>query len=246
MALVEIDQLSKVYRKGSQEVPVLRDLSLSVAAGEFVALMGPSGSGKTTLLNLIAGIDRPTQGSIRVAGQDLAKLSRNKLAAWRAHHVGYIFQLYHLIPVLTAYENIELPLLLLPISSSERRKRVQVALEAVSLIDRYDHYPRQLSGGQEQRVAIARAIVADPTIIVADEPTGDLDAETATATLALLKHLNEQMGKTLVMVTHDPKAASVANRLVKLEKGKLVDDQLHVVPFNGVQPSPRSRQLASE
>lgn len=246
MALVEIEQLSKVYKKGSQDVPVLRDLSLTVEAGEFVVLMGPSGSGKTTLLNLIAGIDRPTQGSIQVAGQDLARLSRNKLAAWRAQHVGYIFQLYNLIPVLTAYENIELPLLLLPISSAERRKRVQVALEAVSLIDRYDHYPRQLSGGQEQRVAIARAIVADPTIIVADEPTGDLDAETATATLALLKRLNEEMGKTLVMVTHDPKAASVANRLVKLEKGKLVDDQLHVVSFNGMKASPRSRQLVPE
>lgn len=246
MALVEIDQLSKVYKKGTQNVPVLHDLSLSVGAGEFVALMGPSGSGKTTLLNLIAGIDRPTQGSIQVAGQDLARLSRNKLAGWRAQHVGYIFQLYNLIPVLTAYENIELPLLLLPISSSERKKRVQVALEAVRLIDRYDHYPRQLSGGQEQRVAIARAIVADPTIIVADEPTGDLDAETATATLSLLKRLNEEMGKTLVMVTHDPKAASVANRLVKLEKGKLVDDQLHVVSFNAVKSSPRSRQLASE
>jgi len=246
MALVEIEQLSKVYKKGSQDVPVLRDLNLIVATGEFVALMGPSGSGKTTLLNLIAGIDRPTQGSIQVAGQDLGRLSRNKLTAWRAQHVGYIFQLYNLIPVLTAYENIELPLLLLPISSSERRKRVQVVLEAVGLIDRYDHYPRQLSGGQEQRVAIARAIVADPTIIVADEPTGDLDADTATATLALLKRLNEEMGKTLVMVTHDPKAASVAKRLVKLEKGKLIDDQLHVVSFNGMKSSPRSRQLASE
>ncbi len=246
MALVEIEQLSKVYKKGSQDVPVLRDLNLSVAAGEFVGLMGPSGSGKTTLLNLIAGIDRPTQGSIQVAGQDLGRLSRNKLAAWRAQHVGYIFQLYNLIPVLTAYENIELPLLLLPISSSERRKRVQVVLEAVGLIDRYDHYPRQLSGGQEQRVAIARAIVADPTIIVADEPTGDLDAETATDTLALLKRLNEEMGKTLVLVTHDPRAASVAKRLVKLEKGMLVDDQLHVVSFNGMKSSPRSRQLASE
>jgi len=246
MALVEIEQLSKVYKKGTQDVPVLHDLNLSVAAGEFVALMGPSGSGKTTLLNLIAGIDRPTSGSIKVAGQDLARLSRNRLAAWRAQHVGFIFQLYNLIPVLTAYENIELPLLLLPISSSERRKRVQVALEAVSLIDRYDHYPRQLSGGQEQRVAIARAIVADPTIIVADEPTGDLDAETATATLTLLKRLNEEMGKTLVMVTHDPKAASVAKRLVRLEKGKLVDDQLHVVSFSAAKASPRPRQLASE
>jgi putative ABC transport system ATP-binding protein len=188
--------------------------------------MGPSGSGKTTLLNLIAGIDRPTGGVIRVGGQDLSQLSRNKLATWRAQHVGYIFQLYNLIPVLTAFENVELPLLLLPLSRADRRKRVEIALGAVGLLDRYDHYPRQLSGGQEQRVAIARAIVADPTIIVADEPTGDLDSEMADATLNLLTHLNEQLGKTLVMVTHDPRAASVAKRLVKLEKGRLVDDVL--------------------
>jgi putative ABC transport system ATP-binding protein len=226
MALVEIENVSKVYRKGVQEVPVLRDLNLSVGAGEFLALMGPSGSGKTTLLNLIAGIDRPTSGTIQVHGQDLSQLSRNKLAAWRARHVGYIFQLYNLIPVLTAFENVELPLLLLPLSRAERRKRVEVALGAVGLLDRYDHYPRQLSGGQEQRVAIARAIVADPTIIVADEPTGDLDAETADATLNLLTRLNEEMGKTLVLVTHDPRAAAVARRLVRLEKGRLVDDVL--------------------
>jgi putative ABC transport system ATP-binding protein len=226
MALVEIENLSKVYRKGAQEVPVLRDLNLSVGAGEFLALMGPSGSGKTTLLNLIAGIDRPTSGTIQVDGQDLSQLSRNKLAAWRARHVGYIFQLYNLIPVLTAFENVELPLLLLPLSRAERRKRVEIALGAVGLLDRYDHYPRQLSGGQEQRVAIARAVVADPTIIVADEPTGDLDAETADATLNLLTRLNEEMGKTLVLVTHDPRAAAVARRLVRLEKGRLVDDVL--------------------
>jgi putative ABC transport system ATP-binding protein len=226
MTLVEIENLTKVYRKGTQEVLVLRDLNLSVGQGEFLALMGPSGSGKTTLLNLIAGIDRPTGGVIRVGGQDLSQLSRNKLAAWRAQHVGYIFQLYNLIPVLTAFENVELPLLLLPLSRADRRKRVEIALGAVGLLDRYDHYPRQLSGGQEQRVAIARAIVADPTIIVADEPTGDLDSEMADATLNLLTHLNEQLGKTLVMVTHDPRAASVAKRLVKLEKGRLVDDVL--------------------
>lgn len=229
MPLVEIENVSKVYRKGSQEVPVLRDLNLTVEAGEFVALMGPSGSGKTTLLNLIAAIDRPTSGRIRVNGVDLSQLSRGKLAAWRASHVGYIFQLYNLIPVLTAFENVELPLLLLPLSRAERRKRVEVALGAVSLLDRYDHYPRQLSGGQEQRVAIARAIVADPTIIVADEPTGDLDAETADATLALLKHLNDEMGKTLVMVTHDPHAAAAAKRLVRLEKGALVASELRAV-----------------
>src|SRR5215207_8769977 len=222
MALVDVQRLTKSYRKGTQEVPVLRDLDLQVEAGEFLALMGPSGSGKTTLLNLIAGIDRPTAGTLRVAGADLGKLSRNQLAAWRSRHVGYVFQLYNLVPVLTAFENVELPLLLLSLSRAERRKRVQVALDAVGLLDRHDHYPRQLSGGQEQRVAIARAIVADPTILVADEPTGDLDADTAAQTLALLKRLNEEMGKTLVMVTHDPKAASVARRLVRLEKGQIV------------------------
>jgi putative ABC transport system ATP-binding protein len=235
MSLVEIEQLSKVYRKGPQEVPVLRDLDLTIGKGEFVALMGPSGSGKTTLLNLIAGIDRPTSGTLRVNGQELAGMSRGKLAAWRARHVGYIFQLYNLIPVLTAYENVEMPLLLLPLSRGERRKRVEVALEAVSLLDRYNHYPRQLSGGQEQRVAIARAIVADPTLIVADEPTGDLDAATAEQTLMLLKRLNQEMGKTLIMVTHDPRAASVAQRIVHLEKGKLID----VPPGESAQPSPR-------
>jgi putative ABC transport system ATP-binding protein len=243
MPLVEIEHLTKSYRKGAQEVPVLRDLSLGVAAGEFLALMGPSGSGKTTLLNLIAGIDRPTAGVIRVGGLDLSKLSRTRLAGWRATHVGYIFQLYNLIPVLTAYENVELPLLLLPLSRSERRRRVQVALDAVGLLDRYDHYPRQLSGGQEQRVAIARAIVADPTILVADEPTGDLDAETAAATLTLLRRLNEEMGKTLVMVTHDPKAASTARRLVHLEKGRLVED---AVPIGRPGHSPRPRVALAE
>jgi len=222
MALVEIENLSKLYKKGSQDVRVLEDLDLVVEPGEFVALMGPSGSGKTTLLNLIAGIDRPTTGGLVVGGQDLSRLSRSQLAAWRAGHVGYIFQLYHLIPVLTAYENVEMPLLLLPLSRSERRKRVQIALEAVNLVDRFDHYPRQLSGGQEQRVAIARAIVGDPVLIVADEPTGDLDAATAEQTLILLKRLNEEMGKTLVMVTHDPRAAAVAKRIVHLEKGRLV------------------------
>jgi putative ABC transport system ATP-binding protein len=241
MPLVEIEDLTKSYRKGAQEVPVLRDLNLSVEAGEFLALMGPSGSGKTTLLNLIAGIDRPTAGVIRVGGQDLAKLSRNRLAGWRATHVGYIFQLYNLIPVLTAFENVELPLLLLPLSRSERRRRVQVALDAVGLLDRYDHYPRQLSGGQEQRVAIARAIVADPTILVADEPTGDLDADTAAATLTLLRRLNEEMGKTLVMVTHDPKAAGTARRLVHLEKGRLVDD---LTPAASGKPLP-TQELAA-
>jgi putative ABC transport system ATP-binding protein len=229
MPLVEIENLSKVYYKGAQEVPVLRELNLAVGAGEFVALMGPSGSGKTTLLNLIAGIDRPTSGVVRVGGEDLAQMSRSKLAGWRARNVGYIFQLYNLIPVLTAFENVEMPLLLLPLSRAERRKRVEVALGSVGLLDRYDHYPRQLSGGQEQRVAIARAIVADPAILVADEPTGDLDAETADATLNLLKRLNDETGKTLVMVTHDPHAASAAKRLVRLEKGLIVESGKWVV-----------------
>jgi putative ABC transport system ATP-binding protein len=229
--IVDIEQLSKVYRKGAQEVRVLQDLDLTVEAGEFVALMGPSGSGKTTLLNLIAGIDRPTSGRIVVAGQELARMSRSRLAAYRAEHVGYIFQLYHLIPVLTAYENVEMPLLLLSLSRGERQRRVQVALEAVGLLDRHDHYPRQLSGGQEQRVAIARAIVADPSIIVADEPTGDLDSATAEQTLILLKRLNEEMGKTLVMVTHDARAAAVARRVVHLDKGKLVSAPVAETPL---------------
>lgn len=244
MPLVEIENLTKSYRKGGQEVPVLRDLALEVDAGEFLALMGPSGSGKTTLLNLIAGIDRPTAGVVRVAGQDLGKLSRNRLAAWRASHVGYIFQLYNLIPVLSAFENVELPLLLLSLSRSERRKRVQIALDAVGLLDRHDHYPRQLSGGQEQRVAIARAIVADPMLLVADEPTGDLDADTATQTLALLKRLNGEIGKTLVMVTHDPKAASAARRLVRLEKGRLADDMVPLASAS--KHSPRARAAIGE
>jgi putative ABC transport system ATP-binding protein len=240
MALVEIERLTKVYRKGSQEVIVLQELDLEVEAGDFLALMGPSGSGKTTLLNIIAGIDRPTSGRVVVAGQDLGRLSRSRLAAWRAEHVGYIFQLYHLIPVLTAYENVEMPLLLLPLSRAERRRRVQVALDAVGLLDRYDHYPRQLSGGQEQRVAIARAIVADPTLIVADEPTGDLDAQTAEQTLILLKRLNEEMGKTLVMVTHDPRAAGVARRVVHLDKGRLVAHPGAAVGHGGaITPTPR-------
>lgn len=221
--LIELVSVTKSYKKGDQTVTPLADLNLTVEEGEFVALMGPSGSGKTTLLNLIAGIDQPTSGQVLVAGTDIAKLSRSKLARWRAHHVGYIFQLYHLVPVLTAYENVELPLLLHGISRRERQQRVNVALEAVGLLDRHDHYPRQLSGGQEQRVAIARALVTDPAIIVGDEPTGDLDRKSAEATLALLQRLNEEMGKTLVMVTHDPHAAEAAGRTVHLEKGLIVN-----------------------
>jgi putative ABC transport system ATP-binding protein len=207
MPLVEIHALTKEYHKGDQKIVPLKDVSLAIDKGDFVSLMGASGSGKSTLLNLIAGIDKPSAGTIHVAGVDITKLSRTQLAHWRASHVGYIFQLYNLIPVLTAYENIEMPLLLLPLSRAERQKRVEIALEAVGLTDRADHYPRQLSGGQEQRVGIARAIVADPVIVVADEPTGDLDAETTEQILQLLQRLNAALGPTLLMVTHDPKSA---------------------------------------
>lgn len=221
--LIDIINVTKSYKKGDSTVTPLEDLNLHVSEGEFVALMGPSGSGKTTLLNLIAGIDQPTSGQVIVNGTDIAKLSRTKLSRWRSRNVGYIFQLYHLVPVLTAYENIELPLLLHSISGKERRQRVNTALEAVGLLDRFDHYPRQLSGGQEQRVAIARALVTDPAIVVGDEPTGDLDRKSAESTLALLQRLNQELGKTLVMVTHDPHAAQAAQRTVHLEKGLIVD-----------------------
>ncbi len=225
MPLVEIRNVTKTFKKGEQSITPLRDVTLDVERGDFVSLMGASGSGKSTLLNLIAGIDRPTSGSIIVAGQDIARLSRTKLANWRASHVGYIFQLYNLIPVLTAFENVELPLLLLPLSRAERHKRVEIALEAVGLADRADHYPRQLSGGQEQRVGIARAIVTDPVVVVGDEPTGDLDAETTEQILNLLVQLNEDLGTTFLMVTHDPKAANVARRRIRLEKGELVEPE---------------------
>jgi putative ABC transport system ATP-binding protein len=225
MALVEIRNVTKEYRKGDQKITPLRDVSLDVERGDLVSLMGASGSGKTTLLNLIAGIDRPTSGRLVVDGTDITRLSRTRLAHWRASHVGYIFQLYNLIPVLTAYENVELPLLLLPLSAAERRKRVAIALEAVGLSDRADHYPRQLSGGQEQRVGIARAIVTDPTLLLCDEPTGDLDRKSGDEILDLLQALNQQHGKTIVMVTHDPHAAARANRTLHLEKGVLVTEQ---------------------
>lgn len=226
MALVEVHQVTKRFRKGDQEIVPLRDCALDIDQGEYVSLMGASGSGKSTLLNLIAGIDRPTSGSIFVAGTDITRLSRTQLANWRARHVGYIFQMHNLIPVLTAYENIELPLLLLGLSRAERRRRVEVAMQAVSLTDRAEHYPRQLSGGQEQRVGIARAIVANPTIVVADEPTGDLDAETSEQILELLKQLNTQLGMTLLMVTHDAKAAQRASRQIRLEKGILIESPI--------------------
>lgn len=223
MALVEVQQVTKEYSKGDQKITPLRDATLSVERGEFVSLMGASGSGKSTLLNLVAGIDRPTRGQILVDGTDITRLSRTKLAHWRAENVGYIFQMHNLIPVLTAYENVELPLLLLPMTSRERQRRVEIAMEAVGLTDRADHYPRQLSGGQEQRVGIARAIVANPTLIVADEPTGDLDAETTLQVLELLRRLNTELGMTLMMVTHDPQAAAVAGRRLRLEKGLLIE-----------------------
>jgi putative ABC transport system ATP-binding protein len=225
MALVEVSQVTKEYRKGDQTITPLRGIDLAVERGDFVSLMGSSGSGKSTLLNLIAGIDRPTAGRIVVNGTDITQLSRTRLAHWRAGHIGYIFQLYNLIPVLTAYENVELPLLLLPLSRAERSKRVGIALEAVGLTDRADHYPRQLSGGQEQRVGIARAIVADPLVVVADEPTGDLDAETSDQVLHLLKRLNGELGTTFLMVTHDPNAAAVARRRLRLDKGELLEPE---------------------
>jgi putative ABC transport system ATP-binding protein len=223
MPLVDVRNVTKTYRKGDQTITPLQDASLSVERGDFVSLMGASGSGKSTLLNLIAGIDRATSGAVIVNGADITHLSRTKLARWRAASIGYIFQMHNLIPVLTAYENVELPLLLLPLSRSERQRRVAVALEAVGLTDRADHFPRQLSGGQEQRVGIARAIVADPAVVVADEPTGDLDAETSEQILDLLKRLNAELGTTMIMVTHDPHAAAVARRQLRLDKGQLGD-----------------------
>ncbi len=219
--IIEIRDLRKVYRRDRQEVTVLDGINLDVPDGAFEALMGPSGSGKTTLLNLIAGIDSPTSGSIKVAGEDIGKLGETARASWRSHNIGFIFQFYNLMPVLTAFENVELPLLLTKLSKAERRRRVEVALKLVALTDRADHTPRQLSGGQQQRVAIARAIVADPKIIVADEPTGDLDRKSAEEVLALLKTLNETLGKTVVMVTHDPHAAEAAKVRRRLDKGQL-------------------------
>jgi len=219
--IVRVQNVSKVYRRDSLQIPVLQNLSLDVPEGEFLALMGPSGSGKTTLLNLIAGIDKPTQGSITIGGTDIATLSESALAGWRAQHVGFVFQFYNLLPVLTAFENVELPLLLTPLSKKERREHVETALGVVGLSDRMKHYPKQLSGGQEQRVAIARAIVTDPTLIVADEPTGDLDRKSAEEVLALMEQLNSEFKKTIIMVTHDPQAAAKAHKERHLDKGEL-------------------------
>ena len=219
--IVQVRGVSKSYRRDSTAIPVLRDISLDVPEGEFLGLMGPSGSGKTTLLNLIAGIDRPDAGSVAVAGTDVTKLSESEAARWRATHIGFVFQFYNLLPVLTAFENVELPLLLAPLSRAERKEHVETALALVGLTDRMRHYPRQLSGGQEQRVAIARAIASDPTILVADEPTGDLDRKSAEEVLTLLERLNKEFKKTVVMVTHDPHAAERAHLVRHLDKGEL-------------------------
>lgn len=222
-AIVTINNVSKAYQRGNQLIPVLEGISFEIARGEFLALMGPSGSGKSTLLNLIAGIDTVDSGSIVIDGVDIATLNDADLARWRAAHVGFIFQFYNLIPVLTAYENVELPLLLTYLSRRERREHVEAALDVVSLSDRLEHYPSQLSGGQQQRVAIARAIVTDPTILVADEPTGDLDRVSAEEILGLMSRLNSKQGKTIIMVTHDPRAAEKAHIIRHLEKGLLSD-----------------------
>ncbi|WP_019451537.1 ABC transporter ATP-binding protein [Cupriavidus sp. BIS7] len=221
--LVSIRHLAKSYQRGAQTVPVLSDISLDIAAGDFIALMGPSGSGKSTLLNLIAGIDRPDSGELIVGGVDISDLPESALADWRAAHVGFIFQFYNLMPVLTAFENVELPLMLTRLSRTERRERVELVLRMVNLAERMDHYPSELSGGQQQRVAIARALITDPTLIVADEPTGDLDRTSATEILSMLQRLNADLGKTIIMVTHDAHAAEAAKSLVHLEKGELTD-----------------------
>ena len=219
--LIEVIDLFKSYQRDSLEIPVLRNISLDIAEGEFLAFMGPSGSGKTTLLNLIAGIDKPTSGKILIAGTDITELSETELAVWRSHNVGFVFQFYNLIPVLTALENVELPLILTPLSRRERRSHAETALHVVGLGDRLHHFPRQLSGGQEQRVAIARAIATDPAILVADEPTGDLDKTSAEEVLELMDRLNRELNKTILMVTHDPRAAERARSVRNLDKGEL-------------------------
>jgi putative ABC transport system ATP-binding protein len=223
MALIDLRDVTKSYKRDAIEIPVLDGVTITVDAGDFLGLMGPSGSGKSTLLNLLAGIDRPTRGTVRIGDTEISALSERALAAWRARHIGFIFQLYNLIPVLTAFENVELPLLLTNLSKKQRRDHVMTALGIVGLGDREKHYPRQLSGGQEQRVAIARAIVTDPTLLLADEPTGDLDAKSAGEVLTLLQRLNQEYKKTIVMVTHDPHAAERAAHLLHLEKGTLVE-----------------------
>lgn len=225
MALVELRNVTKRYHKGGETITPVDDVSLEIENGEFVSLMGASGTGKSTLLNLIASIDHPDGGSITVAGTDITRLSRTSLARWRAANIGYIFQTHNLIPVLTAHENVELPLLLLPMSRAERQKRVNIALQAVDLADRAEHYPGQLSGGQEQRVGVARAIVAHPKVVVADEPTGNLDDDTSVQILRLLRRLNEELDVTLIMVSHDSEAAAIAERQLRMEHGKVYEMQ---------------------
>ena len=222
-SLIQVRGLDKTYRRGSEDIHVLQGLNLDVDKGDFVAFMGPSGSGKTTLLNLLGGLDVPTRGSVTVAGDEVTHMSRGKLTEWRARHVGFIFQMYNLIPVLTAFQNVELPLLLTKLSKAERRKHVEIALAIVGLAERMHHYPRQLSGGQEQRVAIARAIVADPTFLLCDEPTGDLDRKSADEVMDLIRRLVKEYGKTVLMVTHDPIVAKQANQTLHLDKGVLVE-----------------------
>ncbi|MFT4511585.1 MAG: putative ABC transport system ATP-binding protein [Planctomycetota bacterium] len=226
MNLIQLRGVTKTFESGAETVTPVKDLDFDVEKGEFVCLMGPSGSGKTTLLHMLAGIDRPTAGTVHVGGEEVSAMTPSQLAKWRTRAVGYVFQQYNLIPVLTAYENVEVPLLLLRMTKQDRQKRVATALAAVGLTDRAHHIPRKMSGGQQQRVAIARAIVADPVVMFADEPTGNLDREAATATMALLRQLVEEFGKTLVMVTHDPQAAKKADRIVHLDKGKIVAGEL--------------------
>ncbi len=223
-ALVQVNGVHKYFTRGSERIDVLKGVNLEIPQGDFVALMGPSGSGKTTLLNLLGGLDTPSGGSVEVAGTNIAALGGGQLSRWRAHHIGFVFQLYNLLPVLTAERNVDLPLLLTSLSKAERKKRVAIALNVVGLAERAKHYPRQLSGGQEQRVGIARAIVTDPTLLLADEPTGDLDRKSGDEILDLLAALNEKHGKTIVMVTHDPRAAERAKRILHLEKGVLLGD----------------------
>ncbi|HWB11601.1 MAG TPA: ABC transporter ATP-binding protein [Pirellulales bacterium] len=243
-ALVQIRDLTKDYYRDRIRVPVLAPTDLDIADGEFVAIMGPSGSGKSTLLNLIAGLDRPTSGTVMVAGTDLCQLSESALTRWRSEHLGFVFQLYNLMPVLTAFENVELPLLLTGLSRRQRREHVETALGIVGLANRMDHYPRQLSGGQEQRVAIARALVNDPLLLIADEPTGNLDAAAAVEILDLLEQLNEDFTKTIVMVTHDPRAARKANRLLHLDKGTFAEGEVDLLELDG--PASRDRSLELE
>ena len=226
-SLVEVRDLHKVFQRGGQRIDVLQGVNLDIPQGDYLSLMGPSGSGKTTLLNLIGGLDTPSEGSVTVAGDRLDKLSGAKLSAWRARHIGFVFQLYNLLPVLTAARNVELPLLLTKLGKADRQKRVSVALSVVGLGERMHHYPRQLSGGQEQRVGIARAIVTDPTLLLCDEPTGDLDRKAGDEILELLQTLNREYGKTIVMVTHDPRAAERAKRTLHLEKGQLMEEVVH-------------------